>query len=80
MEQPAKKQKIGIAGWIALIVLGALLAVSIWYAAHAWLALSGVAMSPMGWFFLICGIVVTIALGAGLMALLFYSSRKNYDR
>jgi len=80
MAEPAKKQKIGIAGWIALIVLGAFLAVSIWYAAHAWLALSGVAMSPMGWFFLICGIVVTVALGAGLMALLFYSSRKNFDR
>jgi len=31
-------------------------------------------------FFLICGIVVTFAVGAGLMALVFYSSRKNFDR
>jgi amino acid transporter len=80
MDEPGKKQKLGVAGWIALIVLGSFLAVSIWYAAHAWMALSGVAMSGAGWFFLICGIVVTFAVGAGLMALVFYSSRKNFDR
>jgi len=34
----------------------------------------------VGWFFLVLGIVFTIALGAGLMALVFYSSRHDYDR
>jgi len=29
---------------------------------------------------LVLGTVVTLLVGGGLMALLFYSSRKNYDR
>jgi len=37
-------------------------------------------MSGWGWTFLGLGIVVTIALGAGLMALVFYSSRHDMDR
>ena len=80
MTKPEKNAPLSIAGWVALIVLGGFLAVSIWYAIHAWMALEGVAMSAMGWFFLVLGIVFTIALGAGLMALVFYSSRHDYDR
>ena len=80
MARPEKNTPLGIAGGVALVVLGGFLAASIWYAIHAWMALSGVAMSPMGWFFLAFGIVFTIALGAGLMALVFYSSRHHYDR
>ena len=72
--------RLSIAGWVALAVLLGLLAAAIWYAVHAWLALSGVAMSGMGWLFLGLGIVVTIGVGAGLMALVFYSSRHDYDR
>ena len=40
--------------------------------------LAGVHMSGLGWIFLVLGVVVTIALGAGLMALVFYSSRHDY--
>jgi len=42
--------------------------------------MAGVHMSGWGWTFLILGIVVTIGLGAGLMALVFYSSRHDMDR
>ena len=49
------------------------------YAAQVWMSMD-VEMSGAGWLFLILGIVVSIALGGGLMALVFYSSRKNYDR
>ena len=80
MSEPEKNRKLGPAGWVALVVLAGLLAGSLWYAIHAWMALEGVAMSPMGWFFLTLGIVFTLALGAGLMALVFYSSRHHYDR
>jgi amino acid transporter len=80
MNEPNRNRKLGPAGWIALIVLAGLLAVSAWYAIHAWTALSGVAMSPLGWLFLILGALFTLALGAGLMALVFYSSRHDYDR
>ena len=72
--------RLGPAGWIALAVLAVFLVWAVWYGVRTWTALSGVTMSTMGWVFLIMGVVVTIAVGAGLMALLFYSSRKNYDR
>lgn len=80
MSEPEKNRKLGPAGWIALVVLAGFLAGSLWYAIHAWTALAGVAMSPAGWFFLILGALFTLALGAGLMALVFYSSRHDYDR
>ncbi len=67
-------------GWLAIIVLSALLGWAIWYAAHAWDALAGVEITTAGWVMLVLGVVVTLIVGGGLMALLFYSSRKNYDR
>ncbi len=42
--------------------------------------MAGVRMSGFGWTFLVLGVVVTIALGAGLMALVFYSARHDMDR
>ncbi len=72
--------RLGLAGWIALLVLGVFLAWAGWYAVHAWTALSGTAMSPLGWLFMTLGAVVTLAVGGGLMALVFYSSRNDYDR
>ena len=80
MNEPEKRRKLGPAGWVALVVLACLLLGSLWYAVHAWTELAGVTMSPAGWFFLILGALVTFALGAGLMALVFYSSRHDYDR
>ncbi len=76
----SQEGRLGPAGWIALIVLAIFLIWAIWYGMHTWSALSGVSMSTAGWVFLVLGVVVTIVVGAGLMALLFYSSRKNYDR
>jgi len=78
--EQSSEGRLGPAGWVALVVLAIFLIWAIWYGMHTWAALSGVAMSTMGWVFLIMGAVVTIAVGAGLMALLFYSSRKNFDR
>ena len=79
--QPADPEsvRLGAAGWIAIIAMFAFLASAIIYSVHAWGLLAGVGMSPMGWLFLVLGVVVTIAVGAGLMGLLFYSSRKGKD-
>ena len=68
------------AGWTALIVLLGFLVASIWYAVYAWGAIGLAHMSPFGWFALVAGSVLTITVGGGLMALLFYSSRNGYDR
>ncbi len=50
------------------------------YAVQGWRSLNGVPMHPLGWVFLGLGIVVTTLVGAGLMGLLFYSSRHNLDQ
>ena len=71
--------RLGVAGWIALVVMFSLLASAVVYAFHAWALLGGVGISPTGWVFLVLGVVVTVAVGAGLMGLLFYSSRKGKD-
>jgi hypothetical protein len=75
-----RKSPLSPAGWFALLVLLGFLLVSLWYAVKVWTAMAGVHMSGFGWFFLVMGVVVTIALGAGLMALVFYSSRHDMDR
>jgi hypothetical protein len=72
--------KLSAGGWIALAILLGLLGVSLWYAISVWNAMSGVHMSGWGWLFLVLGVVVTTALGAGLMGLVFYSSRHDMDR
>jgi hypothetical protein len=75
-----RKSGLSPAGWLVLGTLLALLAAAIFYAVQVWTSMSGVHMSGWGWLFLIMGIVVTIALGAGLMALVFYSARHDLDR
>jgi len=73
------KTKLSAWGWFAIVVLIGLLLAAILYAVHAWGVIPAT-MSTLGWVFLILGIVVTTGLGAGLMALVFYSSRHDYDR
>ncbi len=75
-----KDEKLGVGGWITLVVLGAFLVAAIVYAVNAWSDLSGIAMSGLGWLFMVLGVVVTIGVGGGLMWLVFYSSRHGYDR
>jgi len=79
---PEDKGEFGLspAGWVAILVLLGLFGGSLWYAIQVWTSMAGVRMSGWGWLFLGLGVVITIALGAGLMGLVFYSSRHNYDR
>jgi hypothetical protein len=75
----ADTRRLGPAGWIAMVAMLGFLVVAAWYAVDAWGQLAGVGISPAGWVFLSLGIVVTLAMGAGLMGLVFYSSRKGKD-
>jgi len=72
--------RLGAAGWIAIVAMAGFLVWSAWYAVYAWNALGAVGISVTGWIFIVIGIVLTIGLGAGLMALVFYSSRHDMDR
>lgn len=77
-KSPSKR--LGFAGWFAIVVMAAFLAWAAWYGLHAWNALEGVQVSTAGWIFIAAGVVFTLALGGGLMALVFYSSREGMDR
>ncbi|MBS0273765.1 MAG: hypothetical protein JSR55_05035 [Proteobacteria bacterium] len=63
-----------------MFVLLGFLAAAIAYAVHAWNAMNGVNISPLGWLFMGLGVFFTMAVGGGLMALVFYSSRNDYDQ
>ena len=78
-EVERKSRKIGPGGWFILIALLALLAASTFYAVDIW-SNTDAAMSGWGWGFMVAGVVVSVALGAGLMALVFYSAKHDYDR
>jgi hypothetical protein len=71
---------LGVGGWLLIAVLLALLIGAGLYAWHTWSAMAGTHISLLGWIFMGLGIVITTLVGAGLMALVFYSNRKNYDR
>ena len=67
-------------GAIALVVaLIAILAAALCYAASAWVSISGPPMPAVGYVAMALGIVFSLVIGIGLMALLFYSSRHGYD-
>lgn len=59
--------------------LFALLAASLWFAIYSWNSFEGPPMPPWGYAAMAGGIVFSLLIGCGLMALLFYSSRHGYD-
>lgn len=67
-------------GTVAVVVfLLAVLAASLWYAARTWTAIQGPPMPAVGYVAMTLGVVFSLVVGIGLMALLFYSSRHGYD-
>jgi len=80
MPDKSPRTPLSSAGWLALGVLFGFLAAALWYGIYVWDALGEVHLSSFGWFALIAGSLITIGVGAGLMALVFYSNRKDFDR
>ena len=62
---------------VAALVVLALLA--LWTGVTGWNLESDVEMSGHGYAAMAIGIVASLAVGIGLMTLVFYSSRKGYD-
>lgn len=63
---------------LLIIVLLALLA-GVGYFAYSGMTMPGEAMPAQGYIALAIGVVFTLIVGVGLMALLFISSRRGYD-
>ena len=64
---------------LVLAVLLILFALSAGWALYAWMSLDNVQMSGHGYAAMALGIVFSLALGIGLMGLMFYSNRHGYD-
>ncbi len=67
--------RVGLTVGVLLTLLAATAAVAFW----VWQELGDVEISYHGWLALSLGAVATFMVGAGLMALVFFSSRKGYD-
>ena len=72
--------KPGLGTILALIILVGLLLLAIVFMAVGWdTPAGGEQMSIAGWIAMILGVVATLALGIGLMTLMFYSNRSGRD-
>ncbi len=65
--------------WIAMAVaaIGVLGAIAV--STGVWRAIGGSEISANGWIAMALGALVSLGLGIGLMALVFFSNRRGYD-
>jgi hypothetical protein len=71
--------RLGVGSWTILIVLVLLLAVTFVIVYLGWTLASGTDVPASGYVAMALGVIVSLGVGFGLMALIFYSSRKGYD-
>ena len=64
---------------LILVPLLGLLIVSVWFAIRIWTGIEGPPIPIEGQIAMGLGIVFSLVVGCGLMALVFYSSRHGYD-
>jgi hypothetical protein len=71
--------RMGVGSWIILIVLLSLLVATGVVIYLGWTLGNGTDVPTSGYAAMAFGVIISLAVGFGLMALLFYSSRKGYD-
>jgi hypothetical protein len=64
---------------VAVVIAAAVVLVVAIVVGTLWTGVGNSDISSAGWFAMGLGVVVTLALGIGLMALVFISSRRGYD-
>ena len=75
----SKRARLGAGGWLAIAAMTLVLGAALWFMVYGW-NLTNAQISTHGYIALGLGIVLSTLLGGGLMALVFWSSRKGYDR
>jgi membrane protein DedA with SNARE-associated domain len=71
--------RMGAGSWTILIVLLSLLALTLVVVYFGWTYGKDADVPTSGYVAMAIGVIVSLAVGFGLMALVFYSSRKGYD-
>jgi hypothetical protein len=77
--EPATWTRLGAGSWIILIVLLALLIATGVIIYRGWTLGDGPDVPAFGYAAMVFGVIISLAVGFGLMALIFYSSREGYD-
>jgi hypothetical protein len=70
-------QKLGVP--LLVTALLALLIASVWWAWGLWISVETEPLPPELYVALVGGVVFSLLVGGGLMALIFYSNRQGYD-
>jgi hypothetical protein len=65
--------------WVAAAIASAVVLLIGVFIAAEWTGIGDSEISGAGWLAMGLGVIVTLALGIGLMALVFISSRRGYD-
>ena len=65
--------------WVSAAIAGAVVLVIGVFIAVQWTRIGDSEINGAGWLAMGLGVIVTLALGIGLMALVFISSRRGYD-
>jgi hypothetical protein len=71
--------RLGAGSWIIIIVLLSLLVATAFVAYLGWTLEGGIEVSTAGYVAMAAGVLFSLIVGCGLMALIFYSSRSGYD-
>ena len=75
-----KPRKLGLLGWLTIVLLCLFLAAAAGFAIHAWNLFPGVQISTNGVIAMVLGVFFSLLVGGALMGLIFWSHRKGYDR
>jgi hypothetical protein len=70
---------MGVGSWTILIVLLSLLVATGVVVYFGWTLANSVDVPASGYVAMVFGVIISLAVGFGLMTLIFYSSRKGYD-
>lgn len=72
-------RSMGIGGWLVLAALLTLFVGTVYVSYLGWTSAAGTDVPASGYIALVIGVICSLAVGFGLMALVFYSSRAGYD-
>lgn len=70
----------GVGSWAIIVVLVVLLGGTVFVAYLGWMLGSGTDVPISGYVSMALGVIFSLAVGFGLMGLVFYSSRGGYDK
>jgi len=76
--EPIRRRMDDVGKWLMIATLFGLLSLALWVAYEQWIRVI-ISVPAWGWALMAFGGGLSVVVGGGLMALIFYSSRMGYD-